>query len=244
MRISQAKLISEHLVSLIENNDLETAYSSLCPILSERTPFSSLSLIGSKIGACPTDPVNELLVRIASDETMGGWVIIGSALGAQLNQDFQGSFHRCNQYIISADSWYGSDIMAERTPGPALVLDFNKALENLTAWREDPNHWVRRAAGVSVHYWAKKSAGNEIHLLEAKKLLDFLTPMFSEWDMDAAKGVGWGLKTLGKHYPELVTPWLTQQVINPQIRYRAIVLRKSLTYLPEAEKKQVLSKTA
>jgi hypothetical protein len=35
--------------------------------------------------------------------------------------------------------------------------------------------------------------------------------MFEEWDMTAVKGVGWGLKTLGKHYPDLVAAWVAQQ---------------------------------
>ena len=34
--------------------------------------------------------------------------------------------------------------------------------------------------------------------------------MFEEWEMDAVKGVGWGLKTLGKHYPDLVADWLVR----------------------------------
>jgi hypothetical protein len=244
MKTSTARQISEQVVSLLSQNDIQAAHSLLSPILAERTPFFSLSLIGSQIGSSPIKPVSELLERIARDETMGGWVIIGSALGAQLDQDFSGSFTRCHQYIILADCWYGTDIMAERTPGPALVFSFAKTLTNLAPWREDPNHWIRRAVGVSVHYWAKKSAGKEVHKPAVKTLLDYLAPMFTEWNMDAAKGIGWGLKTLGKQYPEIVTPWLIQQVSDPGIRYRAILLRKSLTYLPEANKNQILSKVA
>lgn len=31
--------------------------------------------------------------------------------------------------------------------------------------------------------------------------------------MDAVKGMGWGLKTLGRHYPDLVADWLGQQFV-------------------------------
>jgi len=63
-------------------------------------------------------------------------------------------------------------------------------------------------------------------------LLDLLEPMFEEQDTDAIKGVGWGLKTLGKHYPDLVADWLAQQV-HRQRHPRALMLRKALTYLSE-----------
>ena len=60
--------------------------------------------------------------------------------------------------------------------------------------------------------------------------------MFAEWDMDAVKGVGWGLKTLGKYYPDLVADWLAQQAVQGQQRYRTLMLRKALTYLPAEQR--------
>lgn len=65
--------------------------------------------------------------------------------------------------------------------------------------------------------------------------------MFCEWNMDAAKGIGWGIKTLGKYYPQLVTAWLVDLLRNPQLHYRALMLRKATTYLQEAQKEQVKS---
>jgi hypothetical protein len=55
--------------------------------------------------------------------------------------------------------------------------------------------------------------------------------MFSEWDLDSVKGVGWGLKTLGRYYPDLVAAWLVEQLAHGQRRHRALMLRKALTYL-------------
>jgi hypothetical protein len=57
--------------------------------------------------------------------------------------------------------------------------------------------------------------------------------MFEEWELDAAKAVGWGLKTLGRHYPDLVADWLVEQVVRRKRRHRAVVLRKATTYLSE-----------
>jgi hypothetical protein len=107
-------------------------------------------------------------------------------------------------------------------------------LDLLAPWREDANRWVRRTVGVAVHFWAKRSRGE--HAAEAKGLLTFLEPMFEEWNMDAVKGVGWGLKTLGRHYPDLVADWLAQQLVHRQRRHRALMLRKALTYLSDEQR--------
>jgi len=220
------------------------AYALLSPVLAERTPFPLLGRIGEAVGAGPLEAaspeqgrrVNAFLERIAAAKTEGGWVVIGSALEKQLDRDLEGAFARCRDFIIAGDVWYAADILGERVPGPALVADFQPALALLAPWREDDNRWVRRTVGVSVHFWAKRSRGAAEHTAQAEALLAFLEPMFEEWDMDAVKGVGWGLKTLGKHYPDLVADWLAQQVVHRQRRHRALMLRKDLTYLSDEQR--------
>jgi hypothetical protein len=71
-------------------------------------------------------------------------------------------------------------------------------------------------------------------------LLAFLAPMFDEWEMAAVKGVGWGLKTLGRHYPDLVADWLADEIVPGGRRHRALMLRKALTYLSEAQRQRIL----
>jgi len=190
-----------------------------------------LGRIGEAIGAGLLEAVNVFLEHVAADKTEGGWVVIASALGAQLDRDPAGAFARCREYIIAADVWYATDILGERVPGPALVADLQPALDLLAPWREDDNRWVRRTVGVAVHFWAKRSRGQ--HAAQAEALLAFLEPMFGERDMDAVKGVGWGLKMLGRHYPDLVADWLARQVGRP---HRALMLRKALTYLTDKQR--------
>jgi 3-methyladenine DNA glycosylase AlkD len=169
---------------------------------------------------------------------MGGWLIIGSALHQQLDGDLQGAFRRCQYYIVQWNVWYATDILGERVPGPALVRHFESALSLLAFWREDQYRWVRRAVGVSIHFWAKRSRGAPEITGHAKQLLELLEPMFSERDIDAVKGVGWGLKTLGRNYPDVTSEWLRCQVaMRP---YRALMLRKALTYLPAEQRATIL----
>ena len=121
-------------------------------------------------------------------------------------------------------------------PGPALLASFQPALALLDPWREDENRWVRRAVGVAIHFWAKRSRGGAEYVPQAEALLTFLAPMFWEWDMDAVKGVGWGLKTLGKYYPNLVADWLSREIVPSQRRHRALMLRKATTYLSDEQR--------
>jgi hypothetical protein len=240
MRAGEARELGERVAALVQRGQPSEAYALLAPVLAERTRFSMLGRIGEAIGAGPLDPVNSFLEHVAYHKTEGGWVVIGSALGQQLERDLEGAFARCRAFLVAADVWYGADILGERVPGPALLHGFRPALDLLARWREDANRWVRRTVGVSVHFWAKRSRGEVEHRLQARALLSLLEPLFGEWEMDAVKGVGWGLKTLGKYYPDLVTDWLVQQVVPSQRRHRAIMLRKALTYLSEVQRARVL----
>lgn len=240
MNAKEADRLGTRIGVLVEDEAPDEAYAVLSPVLAERTPFRYLDRIGGAVGKGSLPEVNALLERIARDRTEGGWVVIASALGQQVERDFSGAFARCRVYVVAADVWYGADIPGERVPGPALVHDLESALAELGPWREDANRWVRRAVGVAVHFWAKRSRGAPALEPQAEALLGFLAPMFEEWEMDAVKGVGWGLKTLGRTYPDLVTEWLVEQVIHLRRHHRALILRKATTYLTEEQRARVL----
>jgi 3-methyladenine DNA glycosylase AlkD len=236
MNAAEAQELGRRLASLVEAGQLRQAHTLLAPILAERTRFPILGRIGDAAGAGSLEAVNAFLEVVASQRTEGGWVVIGAALRAQLGRDLDGALARCHHFIVAADVWYGSDILGERVPGPALLDVFQPTLALLAPWREDENRWVRRAVGVAVHFWGKRTKGAANLGPQAQALLAFLEPMFSEWEMDAVKGVGWGLKTLGRHYPNLLADWLAQQVVQRQRRHRALMLRKALTYLSDEQK--------
>lgn len=242
MKTREARALGKQIARRVADEETEAAYALLAPVLAERTPFRLLGIIGAAVGAEPLVPVNDFLERIAAERTEGGWVVIGCALGQQLDRDLVGAFDRCRRTIIAGDVWYAADILGERVPGPALVADFEPSLAQLAPWREDSNHWVRRAVGVAVHFWAKRSDGADALRPHAAALLDLLEPMFGEWEMSAAKGVGWGLKTLGKHYPDQVAHWLAEDVVPHQRRHRAVMLRKALTYLSPAQRSRAQGK--
>jgi len=214
------------------------AFAILAPVLAERTSFRLLDRIGARVGEGPLPQTNAFLTSIARDKPMGGWPLIGSALAAQLAGDLEGALDRSRAFIISGDVWYAADTLAERVPGVALVTDFQRTLPILVDWRSDSNRWVRKSAGVAIHLWAKRSSGEERHLPKVRKLLAFLAPMFYEQDLNAVKGIGWALKTLGRYYPDVVTPWLVQRLTRRRA-YRPLMLRKATTYLSTAARNRV-----
>ncbi|MEW6716145.1 MAG: DNA alkylation repair protein [Chloroflexota bacterium] len=240
MKAKEALQLGTELSTLIHNGQADQAYALLAPILAERTRFPLLERIGLAMGLGSMEAVNPFLQRIAAYKTEGGWVVIGGALKAQLDRDLQEAFTRCRNFIIAADVWYAADIFGERVPGPGLVSYFEASLPLLETWREDPNVWVRLAIGVGAHFWAKRSKGDPALTHKAAALLSLLEPLFTEWEMETVKGIGWGLKTLGKHYPYLLEEWLPQQIHRP---HRAIMMRKALTYLTKEQRLRITGNT-
>jgi 3-methyladenine DNA glycosylase AlkD len=233
VKAQEARELGERIAALIGDGQVIEAYDLLSPILAERTPFAMLRRIGEPVGACPQKATDAFLDLIATDRTEGGWVVIQSVLAQMLGRDLPGAFARCRDFIVAADVWYAADTLGEGVVGQALVRHFDSALRLLDSWREDDDPWVRRAVGTGVHFWAKRSRGAAELVPRAKTLLSFLEPMWGEWDMTAVKGVGWGLKTLGRHYPDLVADWLPKQVDR---RHRVLMRRKAMTGLSEEQR--------
>jgi 3-methyladenine DNA glycosylase AlkD len=231
MKTSGANALGDQLAELLAAQQPAKAYAILAPYLTQKISFATLDKVGVKVGAAPIPIVNDFLDRVVAGAAMGGWPIVGKALAQQLGRDSAGAFARCRTYILSGDTWYATDILGERLHGTALVTEFNPTLKLLAAWRTAESPWVRRSLGVGVHVWAKRSKGRAELIPQAKQLFNFLEPLFDEREIDAIKGIGWGLKTLGRYYPEVAADWLTQAVVRHP-HYRALMLRKALTYLP------------
>lgn len=238
MNTKEAQAIGKQVAGYLRVAEPELALGCLADTLARPTPFRLLDVIGRQIGAEPLEAVNPLLEWIAAGRTEGGWVVIASALGCQFDRDLTGALEQSRRFTAAAQVWYATDILGERVPGPGLLYNFDRTLAILAPWREDPNHWVRRTLGVAAHFWGKRRRGAAEFASQAQRLLDFLEPLFEERNLDAVKGVGWGLKTLGRTYPNLVTEWLLAQRARP---HRALMLRKALTFLPGEQRQRVLA---
>lgn len=239
MDTTQTRKIAGEITQLLRKGETDEAYILLSPILADRIPFRLLDIIGERIGMVQDPSVDRLIKRIIAGRTEGGWVVIASAYNVRCPQEPQAVFDHSRQVILQADVWFATDIFGERVTGPALVSDFDQALLLLDPWRFDQDRWVRRCVGVSAHLWAKRVKGAPDRKEQAGALLTFLEPMFTEWEMDAVKGVAWGLKTLGRYYPDLVTNWLIEEILPQHPTYRAHMLRKTCLFLTDEQKAAV-----
>lgn len=239
MNTAQAAALGKQIAAHIAHDDTQHALYELEPTLTTKTPFSLLDRIGAQIGAGELDKTNTFLDELVCVNALGVWAILGSALTSQLSRDFGGALDRTRKQIVRGDVWYACDVLGERVLGCAWVSEFEKTKEEIRDWRLDSNHWVRRSVGVGIHVWAKRSRGDAKYNGQARALFDFLAPVFCERDIDAVKGIGWALKTLGKQYPDMSTGWLCETVTR-ETAYRALMLRKATTYLSKTQRARVL----
>ena len=209
----------------------DEAFGLLLPVLGQRISFPRLENIGKAMATDNLGVIEPFLDRIAATQSEGGWVIIAAALQRYLPERLEYVFRRTRDFIIQANVWYACDIFGERIPGTALLQAFDRSLALLAHWREDANPWVRRTVGIAVHYWAKRTKGELRYLSQAHILLQFLEPLLEERDTRALKGIGWGLKTMGRYYPELTARWLEAQLRQGK-QPRTLMVQKTVTYLP------------
>jgi len=228
-----ARAFAAELAALVSGGENTRAMSALSPVITDKNPFRLLDILGKCISSCPADHLLPFLDAVAQTHAEGAWVVIASALRGCQAQSLASRLEKAQSYIIMADIWYGADIFGERVPGPFLLSDFNTTLSLLTPWGEHPNPWVRRVIGVAAHFWAKRTRAHPDSAGQARQLLEFLSPLLEERDIRAAKGIGWGLKTLGRYYPDFAANWLREQIIIQNRHPIAVVRRKALTFLPE-----------
>ncbi|MFQ5857343.1 MAG: hypothetical protein ACE5LU_17180 [Anaerolineae bacterium] len=117
----------------VEAGQIAQAYALLDPVLAERTPFPMLRRIGAAVGAGPLEAVNAFLEHIAAARTIGGWVVISSALEAQLDRDLAGAFARCRRFIIAGSVWHAADTLGEFEPRSPGVKRRLQAMEQLAS---------------------------------------------------------------------------------------------------------------
>jgi len=234
----QIKSLPEKLSRLILAGDDMTTVETLRPILDGECPFQKLDLLGRQIGEATNSVPKKLLKaldRIIDHNAMGGFVIVGQALISLLRNDFDEAMEKSREYIVKGDKWYVTDIIGERSIGQALIEYFDKALPWLRKFLEDENKWVKRSAGVAIHFFSKRIR-NEPE--KTKRLLSLVEPHIEVKQADVVKGIGWGLKTIGKYHSEILVPFLKKQ-LEAKRKLSKLMLRKATAYLTGNEKRVI-----
>jgi 3-methyladenine DNA glycosylase AlkD len=228
--------IAQRVVDACVCEEYGVALHVLKPILDEKCPFSRLDLLGKRIGQVGTEEYEKLLAafdEIIEYNAMGSYVIVSQALVWFLPSHLEGVMRKSREYIIKGDTWYVCDIIGERSLGRAVVNHFDEILPWLERFLDDENRWVNRSAGVAIHFFSKRVVDKPE---KTQKLLHVLEPHITEKQIDVVKGIGWGLKTIGRYHPDLLVTFLTSQSENKG-KISRLLIKKAVKYL-EKEKKR------
>jgi len=234
----QAREAAKKCVESINRNNMKALWEVLNPILDAKVPFPLLDEMGKILGEAGKFSLPkylEVFDEIFARGRMGGYVILGQALGRLLDVEFEASLSKAREYIAKGAEWYVCDIIGERVLGPALVNHFERALPYLEGLTREEDRWVRRSIGVAVHFFAKERPKDQERV---RKLLALSSLLIEDHRRDVVKGVGWGLKTIGKYQPRLIEEYL-QEALKSK-RLSKLMLRKASTYLDEKVKENLL----
>jgi 3-methyladenine DNA glycosylase AlkD len=231
-----ADAVASKAEALIREGGIEKACAILDPLAFGHTKFPILDRVGMRLGQ--TDLGNatflEALDRMISRGSVGYYVIVGSALAQRLGSNMTTCLEKTAEYVVIGENWAKCDSIAERVWGEALVCNFPRAYKYLAKMRDHDNRWIRRAIGVAVHYFTKRKP---TATAELRVLLVLLAPKLGERDYDAIKGIGWGLKTIGKYQPKLLTRFLENHM--KRAHPTKLMLKKATTYLPARIKRRL-----
>jgi 3-methyladenine DNA glycosylase AlkD len=241
MTKSEILEVADNCIHCIESGQIDRVWDKLLSVLNERTAFQMLDIIGSKLGESALSHKSKYLEffdLLSAKKLMGGYVIIAQSLISLLQDDCMECFEKAKEYMIEGDEWYVCDTFGERILGYAMIDHFDKTRSLFQEFVCDDNHWVRRSVGVAAHFFAKRCRDDKRDDRKAAEILELLTPQICERDIRILKGIGWGLKTLGRYYPELLVPYMKTQISDKQIS--AVIIRKCVTYLDEVSRNEIL----
>lgn len=236
-----ARNTAEKLGEAINKENHDQFWSILNPILDTKVPFPLLDEIGRLLGEAGehNDPSKYFGVfdTVIATDKMGGYVIVGQALSAFLETELEASINKATEIVKKGQKWYVCDIVGERVLGQALVAHFESTVPLLKQKTALKDQEVRRSIGVAVHFFAKRRPEDSKEMKKLLQLLDFLV---EDRRVYVVKGVGWGLKTIGKHQPKLVEDYLEKTLQTKRIS--KLMLRKATKYLGEETKEKLVER--
>jgi 3-methyladenine DNA glycosylase AlkD len=128
------------------------------------------------------------------------------------------------------NNWAKCDTLCNHTVG-SLVEQYPQYIETLKAWTKSPNHWLRRAAAVTLIVPAKQGE----FLPDIFEIADAL---LTDADDMVQKGYGWLLKDASiKHLDEIFAYVMKNRQIMPRT-----ALRYAIERMPPDLKQKAMSK--
>jgi hypothetical protein len=233
--IELSKAISKN----IKEEEYNKALDILRPVLDEKIKFYKLDRLGLELGKINLEDKEKFIHftdKVIEYDAMGGYVIVSKSLIPLLEEDLNKVMKKSMEYILRGDIWHACDNVSERSIGQGLVDHFEETLPWLNKFLASGEPWLQRSAGVAVHFYTKRVRDDPEGI---KRLLEILDPYTEVKDTNAAKGIGWGIKTMGRYYPDITIEFL-KAVKKSDKKISNIIWRKAITYLGEKEISEVL----
>jgi 3-methyladenine DNA glycosylase AlkD len=238
LNIKWARNVGEKLVEAVESGNKEQFWDVLNPVLDSKVPFPYLDEMGRILGEKGKHDYQRyfgVIDEIVASDKMGGYVVVGQALAQFLETKLEASIYKAKEAVIKGKTWYVCDIIGERVFGQGLVDYFEAAFSVLQKMTSAQEQELRRSIGVGVHFFAKRRPKD---LERMKRLLSLLSVMVEDKRVFVVKGVGWGLKTMGRYQPKLIEAYVRDVLRAKNVS--KLMLRKATKYLDDETKQKLL----
>ena len=125
-------------------------------------------------------------------------------------------------------TWALIDDMSFNVVAPVLN-EIDDSASVRARWADDQDFWMRRTAMLALLPGLRRGTGGW------DEFIDYADTMLEEKEFFIQKAIGWILREVSKHSPDLVAEWLRPRAGIAS----SVTMREALKYLPEPQKTQL-----
>jgi 3-methyladenine DNA glycosylase AlkD len=193
--------LSEALQAWYKSGDTTHFYQILDQSLSSKIKFPKLEDLAVLMHDFLNEKEVEMLIqKVIELDHIGSYPFCGKLIQLRIEKNIKHAFKMAAWCIHKGNVWYACDTISERVYGFALLKDFKNAYPLVTQLSQSENFWDRRGVGVATHLAVKWGLPKE----ESAQLLDLALKHKSATNHEEKTGIGWGMKTITKFFPEMV----------------------------------------
>jgi len=240
LTLAESREIAERLLNHFRQNEMEEFWRILDErVLHQKVMEKYLEALAKAFQENSLkDPDTWLLIcdTIVERKTDSAYSLSSLIMNSILTQRMKECFDRSRIYLSDTRRWFSSDVYALHVVCEGLKHDFTKAIEYLRDFTNDPSVWVKRCVGIAVHHYARqvKDMPERISVL-----LDLLKDLVREKDVRVAKGIGWGLRSIGGSYPDQLVRFAKENFARKRVS--KLLFRVSVASLPLDDKEELLT---
>ncbi len=240
LTLAESREIAEQLLNHFRQNEMDEFWRLLDErVLHQRVMEKYLKALADAFqNDSLKDPDTWLLIcdTIVERKTDSAYNLSSLIMNGILPQRMKECFDRSRIYLSDTKRWFSSDIYGLHIVCEGLKHDFTKAVEYVRDFTNDSSVWVRRCVGIAVHHYARQVRDMPEMI---SVLLDLLKDLIREKDVRVAKGIGWGLRSIGGSYPGQLVRFVKENFARKKVS--KLLFRVSVASLPLDAKEELLT---